>query len=501
MTLAVGTALRNGTYAIDAWVAEDSIGPVYLAMDVSRGQWIQIRVLGTRHPEALPDASERQAFYQYLNRVADLKQAAFPARLGGFEEEGVCYQTLETPPGTSLDRLVTGTTPLSPRATMAIVHQLMDVAETLRPLGWTGLRFTPDQIWYDPESQATAFTGFDLAPATDLAPAGGDRPSSPSEAALVRQLTELLYFLLTGERAEATRAPLAVEVRRRHPALPTTVDTALALGSPDRLSTSPEAPSSLAAWRALLPPAEQLPAEPRPSPSPPPLPPATVVAIPQQRSASPYPLTQIAPPLTHSVSNPRALAQSPGRRPTPALALVMTGLAATASGLGFGLYARLQPASSASQERLNPQQSFPPLPDWNGNDLWQPWNDAPALRDRPDYGNTPPPGSEPLPDFTPDPQEPAAPPPAVPRPEPLPEPVPEPAENWEDPVNAQPQPQPEPAPPLPSEPTPPPAVEPVPPPQPLPAPLPVEPAPTEGAAPPPLTAPVLRPPAPAPSSS
>ena len=79
-------------------------------------------------------------------------------------------------------------------------------------------------------------------------------------------------------------------------------------------------------------------------------------------------------------------------RSTPAAALVITGLVATFSGLGFGLYARLHPASSASQERLNPNQSFPPLPDWNEDDLWQPWDQAPALRSRPDYGNTPPSG-------------------------------------------------------------------------------------------------------------
>ncbi|MEA5452345.1 hypothetical protein VB780_27480 [Leptolyngbya sp. CCNP1308] len=514
MTLAVGTALQNGTYVIDAWVAEDAIGPVYLAMDVPKGQWIQLRILGSRSPETLPDAPQRQEFYQYLTQVAGLKQAAFPARLEGFEEEGVCYQILDSPPGMPLDRLVTEASPLAPQPALAIVRHLLDALATLRPLGWTELRLTSDQVWYDPQARTVTFMGFDL-PQSIASQAASSEAITPNaiasdEAALVRGLTHLLYFLLTGQRAEATHAPLAVEVRRRHPELPTTVDTAMALGSPRPLKEAtpdfqpPEPTLTLAEWTALLPSAQQLPAAPYPSAAPQPLTsparavpqrftgPATV-AVGSQSDLGSQPQARIDHPL-----NASAPAGPTRRRSLPALALVVTGLAATASGLGFGLYARLQPASSASQERLNPNQSFPPLPDWNGNDLWQPWSDAPAQRDRPDYGSTPPPGSAPLPDFTPDPQEPAAPPPAVPQPEIVPEPTPEPVEDWEAPIEPQPQPEFEPLPP--SEPAPPPVVEPAPVPPPLPAPVPIEPAPAEGAAPPPLVPP-LRPPAPAPSSS
>lgn len=509
MTLAVGTALQNGTYVIDAWVAEDAIGPVYLAMDVPKGQWIQLRILGSRSPETLPDAPQRQAFYQYLDQVAGLKQATFPARLGGFEEEGVCYQVLGSPPGTPLDRLVTEASLLAPKSTLAIVQQLVETFETLRPLGWQGLRLTPDQVWYDSQEQIVTFMGFDL-PQSAASQAVDNDAIASKESALVRELTHLLYFLLTGQRAEATHAPLAVEVRRRHPELPTTIDTAMALGSPRPLNQAapdiqpPEPTLTLAEWKALLPSAQQLPSAPFPSAVPQPLTsPAravpqpftgpVTVAVGGQSDLGSQPQTHIDHPLKGSVA-----AGPAQRRSGPALALVMTGLAATASGLGFGLYARLQPASSASQERLNPNQSFPPLPDWNGNDLWQPWSDAPARRDRPDYGSTPPPGSAPVPDFTPDPQEPAAPPPAVPQPEIVPEPSPEPVEDWEAPSEPQPQPEFEPLPP--SEPAPPPVIEPAPIPPPLPAPIPVEPAPAEGAAPPPLVPP-LRPSAPAPPST
>ncbi|PZU99612.1 MAG: hypothetical protein DCF32_18440, partial [Leptolyngbya sp.] len=408
MTLAVGTALQNGTYVIDAWVADDAVGPVYLAMDVPKGQWIQLRVLGSRSPATLPDASQRQAYYQYLNQVNGLNQPSFPARLGGFEEEGICYQTLASPPGTPLDRLVTEARSLAPRPTVAIIQRLAEAFETLQPLGWTGLRLTPDQVWYDSQEQTITFTGFDIPPAISY-PMDNEQAAS-EESALVRGLTHLLYFLLTGQQAGATNAPLAVEVRRRHPDLPTVVDTALALGSPRLLNGAPpnvsgsQATITLAEWKALLPPLEQLPAPPAPSAVSQRFTSATTVVALGQPDPGAQPQATINYPKQLSV--PASSAQR--RRPSGLLALVTTGLVATASGLGFGLYARLQPASSASQERLNPNQSFPSLPDWNGDDLWQPWADAPARRDRPDYSTTPPPGSAPVPDFTPDPQEPAA---------------------------------------------------------------------------------------------
>lgn len=517
MTLAVGTALQNGTYVIDAWVADDAVGPLYLAMDVSRGQWIQLRVLGSRNPEALPDFSERQAFYRYLEQVNELKHAALPQRLGGFEEEGVCYQTLASPAGVPLDRFIPSQAPLPPQASLTILHQLIEILEALRPLGWAGLRLTPDQVWYTPEAQTITFTGFDLVqlPPADASSAASDAASpatSAAESALVQGLAHLLYFLLTGQRAEATKAPLAVECRRRHPALPTSLDAALEAGSSAAGQSSNR---SLAEWVALLPdegpmsvaplPAAPMSAEPSPAASLPLAAPTSTghatVVVPGRSPA----VSQLEPQ-TWGRDRPLApAASSPSQRPSTTLALALTGLVATASGLGLGLYARLQPATSANPERLNPNQSFPPLPDWDGRELWQPWDDAPALRDRPDYGNTPPPGSEPAPDFAPDPQEPAAPPPAVPQPSP--EPIDEPEESWEEPWETpiEPPTQPVPDPNLPADPAPPPSVDPPPVPEPLAPPAPLEApaltAPPAGATPAPIPAPPRPPAAPAPASS
>jgi hypothetical protein len=474
MTLATGTPLNHGTYVIDAWVSDDTVGPMYLAMDVPRGQWVQLRVLGSRDPAALPVAPDRQAFYQYLDRISQLGHPALPTQLRGFEEEAVCYQILTPPLGMPLTQMVTPDQPLPPRVTLSVIRQVVEALEILRPLGWAGLRLTPDQVWYHAATGSVVLTGFDLAvPVTPSPPepagpapegtapedstpetltpeiptppdtAISVKPPSPGEASLVQQVSHLLYFLLLGRQASANRAPLAVDLRQQQPHLPLSLDRALTVGSPTEGSPTVALPE----WLALLPAPEDLP-----------LPPPSV--------------TRLQPQPTAVVARPQPASQSvPGRSPG-AIALGLTGLVATVSGLGFGLYARLQPNQSTSQEWLNPNQSFPPLPNWSGDDLWRPWDDAPALRPRPRYGDTPPPDVEPAMAPSPSSAETAAPPPAVTQPLPTAPPSePEPVEPW----------RPEPDPVTPYEPSPAPIA-----PAPI-APAPIAPAPI--APPPPLELP------------
>jgi hypothetical protein len=127
--------------------------------------------------------------------------------------------------------------------------------QALRWLGWTGLRLTPDQLWVNPQAQTVVLTGFDLVSGESELLASPDSVA-PEEAELVRSLSHLLYLLLTGQQATDTKAPLTVEVRRRYPELPTSVDTALEQGSP-RDQGLPAIP--LTDWIALLPAPETLP--------------------------------------------------------------------------------------------------------------------------------------------------------------------------------------------------------------------------------------------------
>ncbi|MGF1568214.1 MAG: hypothetical protein ACFCVD_09080 [Nodosilinea sp.] len=435
MTLALGTALQNGTYVIDALGTEDAIGSVYLATHLPTGQWVQVRVLGSHHPEAIPDLETRQRFYQYLDQVNTLEQQSLSAQVSGFEEDGVCYQIFAAALGTPLVQLVTVPSPLPPRRSLTVIHKLLEALSALRtldwPLGWHSLRLTPDQLWQS--DSALAFTGFDF-------PREESASTTSGESAVVEGLSHLLYFLLTGQRAETTRAPLEVDLRHRLPGLPLGLEQALRWGKPQA-----EPIPTLDEWQCLLPPLAQLPPDPPPSPQPVPRfhTPIPVTTSPASNHSSNDPArldqhdgikskTQLAAPLPPGpvAARPAPWAAPPraksSRRPAT-LALVATGLVASISGLSFGLHARLRPLDTSpfpdtpKTSRFDPNQSFPPLSDWSHDELWQPWEAAPAPSlDRPDYGDRPAPPPEPAPSYAP-PIAPVAPEPAVVDIEPEPE--------------------------------------------------------------------------------
>lgn len=553
MTLAIGTALQKGNYVIDALGREDSIGPVYLATHVPSGQWVMVRILGSRHPEIMPAPEQRSRFYQYLVTIGDLGEPRLPERIRGFEEEGVCYQALSMPSGDSLAAIVSPQQPLALDRSLAIIHSLGDLFQSLEPHGWQGLHLTPDQVWLSPDGQHLTFTGLTLPTSTEL-----DHPTT--EVTVVQSLTHLLYFLLTGQRAEASQSPLIVDLHHRRPGLAARLDAALQQGC---LAAS--SPITLGDWLALLP-AQDLDLDSH--------------NLAPMAAAAPAPMTQSAPAVgahrtsleasdlpsspptlvvaraasaaaTAATSTPaRSAMAQPYRRKfsgTAPWALLATGLLAGIGGLALGFYVRLQPMSAnAGQGDLespngtsatpsnwfNPDQSFPPLPNWRGEDFL-PNNDTPSRRQRrPDYGSSPPPvQSAPARPAAPAAREtPASAPAATPRPTSAPESreapagnsaptgrdstptsAPEPARpETAPPTGSSPRPETPPAapspapaappaaPPAPSEPSPPPAAPPPIPPAPIelppPAPPPAPPAPP---APPP---PVVEPPAPLTSS-
>lgn len=400
MTLAIGTALQKGNYVIDALGSEDSIGPVYLATHVPSGQWAMVRVLGSRHPEAMPTPEQRSAFYQYLVEVSDLGHGLLPNRLRGFEEDGVCYQALSMPKGESLAAIVSPQQSLSLAHSLAIIRSLGDVLQALQPHGWSGLHITPDQVWQWPDGQHLTFTGFNLPASPEL-----DHPTA--ETTVVQALTHLLYFLLTGQRADATQTPIVIDLHHRRPGLSAQVDGALQRGS---LAMSN--PIALADWLALLPAADpaSVTVSGAPTMAKPQLSVASSSAMPQasissSSSSSDKPESTVvvspAQPRSsaHAVTQAKAITTKPHQpRKSSGLApwaLLTTGLAAGLSGLVFGFYVRLQPvpvdasSNSTNSTRFNPNQSFPPLPDWQGQDfLPSNTNRSPRER-RPDYGDSP----------------------------------------------------------------------------------------------------------------
>ncbi len=398
MTLPTGTALHYGDYVVDAFSAEDDIGPIYLATHISTGRWVQLRILGSRHPESIPLPDERTAFYHYLLKIQALNHSLFSAHLSGFEDQGVCYQTIDANLGYPLSRLVSPEAPISPSQSIALIRQISQGLLALKPLGWQGIVLTPDQFWQKSPTSFPVFTGFDLPHSDSL-------PANYQEARIVKGLSHLLYFLLTGKSATATQAPLAVDVRNRLPHLPYELDTALQLGS----QQNPGRPAlDLHQWIDLLPHEKALvgktshSSNQKPnSPSPP--------AFIQSTIAPPEPLSTDSPLLAKPgrgtagrVPSPADFCPSPSSRKWAPAALAFTAVIASFSGLGIGLTARLQPSHSHTPVRMNPEQPFPPLSDWNGDVPMEDWQVSPAHLNLPDYGEAPPTPALAVPDGPPD---------------------------------------------------------------------------------------------------
>ncbi|HEY9760875.1 MAG TPA: hypothetical protein V6D07_00030, partial [Trichocoleus sp.] len=381
MTLAIGTALQGGNYVIDAFCYEDTLGPTYLATHISSGQVLQVKVLGTR-PQQIPDPAMRSQLHGYLQAVSALKHPQIVQNLESFEEGGICYLVMNSQLGQPLSRIVTAQSPLPPIESIAILRQIHEVLEALRPLGWAGLTLTPDQIWQGADA-VPVLTGFDLP----LTPAN----SPKDEAQLIRQLAQLLYFLLTGTWVKASVAPTA-NLCHCCPTLTPTLETAIrkGLGAPDASDSL-----DLTTWMALLP--ETLNVSP-------------VAPVHVEPSAQPKPVPVFTPPPT--IAPQSVQTHSPELLPLPEPlkskgfrlqhGLVLTGLVATLTGLGGGLMLRLHtPISPSGTSRLNPEQSFPPLPDWQGDDPIAEFEtpyvpDAPAARNRPEEPRHTPSAPEPI---------------------------------------------------------------------------------------------------------
>jgi hypothetical protein len=382
MTLALGSALQDGHYVIDALaMEEDSLGPLYLATHIPQGRQLLLRILGTRQPQDIPPPLQRSAFYGYLQAVQDLRLACLPGQILGFEEEGVCYQVISVPAGSTLKQQINPQQPLSLSQTLGVLKSLIDLLEALRPLGWSGLCLGPDQIWWDPDRAKLTWIGFGF-PSYPL-PAG-----EHTEQRLVQGLGDLLYFLLTGHQATYTRAPLEVDLSHRHPGLPSSLIRAL------QLAADPQ-PITLTEWVQQLPLSQFI---------------GMVKNVDHGTDSNSTHPPDHSPPVTAQPAT--AFTRSMPTRVTartmvPAMAtsdrkgwphrlatvgLVGTAIGAGLSGLVVGLQLRAQMVEDPQTSRFNPNQSFPPLADWNGNRLGsQPMGPLNRRLRQPDYGKAPAP--------------------------------------------------------------------------------------------------------------
>jgi hypothetical protein len=387
MTLAPGTALQHGHYVIDAPALEDSIGPLYLATHIPQGRRVLVRVLGSRQPQNIPPADQRSDFFRYLQSVQALQISLLPRQMEGFEEEGVCYQVLSTPVGSPLSQQLNSDFPLPLPQALTLLNALTDSLLALRPLGWLGLWLQPDQIWWAPGRSEATWIGFDF-------PSYPQPPTEHTEGLLVQQLGHLLYFLLTGGYAAHTQAPLDVDLCHRYPGLPTSMVRALQLATASQPGTLSEwgqaLPKSQSVIMASLDPGSNSTNGHRPTLDPLPVTAGSGLVL---KPSHPLSLaSQPAPTLAQSYPSK----SSGGWSRWATYGLMVTALGAGLSGLVVGLQLRTHTLDPSQASRFNPNQSFPPLADWNGNrpdqKVLRPFNRP--LR-QPDYGDAPGPAPSP----------------------------------------------------------------------------------------------------------
>ena len=359
MTLPVGTSLQNGQYVLDAYCFTDSLGSTYLATEVPTSQRLQVKRFNTAD---LP-MTERSRYLEQIAAVANLRNSNLVSPLRAFEEDEDVYLVYGIPEGIPLTHLLAKNRWFTDRRAVTIIHQ---TAAALEMLASIGIRpsLNVDQLWWRPSSTTLYLSGFafplKLAPRT--------RPPALHRW-LINQLAQLLYFLVCGELATTTHAPLAY-LRQQRPGLNPALLQALEKGLEVPLSNHKQ---TLLDWLRSLP-----------------LPSALdddsigddsesgnsigggsvsndSESVGSVSDHSTKGSVSVASLQMKAVTQPSRKWRSSLPSRQPLLVLGYTSFIASIAGLGFGLTLRFNSADASGQQvRFNPEQSFPPLSDWSG---------------------------------------------------------------------------------------------------------------------------------------
>lgn len=342
MTLPFGTALQQGNYVLDAHCFDDPHGAVYLATHVPTGQVVLLRKLKLSGQLSTNLQDLQAQLDQKLLALSPLQLPFIPSILAVIAEEDALYLKLPTDLGHPLARLLPRNTPWQLGPALRLVQAIATALTRLPKTYWASLSLSPDHIWLRTSTPQSDIPQFTL---TGWLPASEDISAPQAEGRLCRQLAQLFYFLITGERAEDTRTPLAVHLRHQYPALPPAIITTV-----EQATLTSSANTTLQAWENLTT-ASLTPSSPTQAPPSSPQPPPLVT--------NPVPVTGPTPALSQTGS---AAASSKWL-----FWLVIVGLIGGGMGMGFGLTLRFQ-GTGTTAVRFNPKQSFPSLDDWSGDD-------------------------------------------------------------------------------------------------------------------------------------
>lgn len=348
MVLPAGTALQDGHYIIDALLETAPNGHLYWGTHVPTGMPIYLQALSvTANPD--PHTLAKQ-----LQSLAFDPQPPLPYPFQAFQAEERLFIATGTNLGLPWSFLYQFYAPVSTRQALSLTRRVAEGALALIAQGLREIDLSPNRIWICPMRDRVFLTGLtpvpskpvpskpvpskDVAAATDPSETGRDRLFPQP----VQALAALLYSLLTGELpppnpsdigrslqpSQFTVSPVIVEAIRQGLSQPAPADWTLAIRE----------------WLHLLPDTPR-------------------VAAPMMR----FQPNLSKAGIKHSPEPP-----APSRRPIYS-ALTLTALVAGVAGIGAGAVWRLMPDSLPGKVRFSPEQNFPALSNWSGD------NPAPSL--------------------------------------------------------------------------------------------------------------------------
>lgn len=422
MNLTAGTALQHGKYVLNSPLGQRPLSLTFRATQTRSNQTVVLQTM--RVQPQLDSAHLKRRFMEEAQRLAQCQHPGLMRVLDVFEEGGLPFAVMDEVAGQTLAERVRSRGALPEAEALQYIRQAGSALSVLHRQGLLHRGITPAHLIRPQGAPFVVLGGLHIAHHTVLGVPDSTDMVSPYAALELHQrqvhltpatdlyaLAATLYFLVTGQEPIAasrrSQTPLP-SPRQLQPSLSSAIEQAILSGM---ALNAQERPQTVAAWFALLPNDQSLPAVqggihgggypraaidlPNPTASsnggrttPPPAPPLVPVA------ASPHAVTTAPPtqaPGTHSPHIHAAVAPNRPSIPSPVVAksrlpkaLLLTSAVAIAGGAGLGLALRLSAAHGIGPTFFQTQQDFPPLQNW-------PLQAAPA-----DLSTAPPP-PEPLP--------------------------------------------------------------------------------------------------------